>query len=163
MIYAQINQNVIANVIDIEDVTLLPLFAKGFDLCLRIDGLDIIPSIGWTYNPVTCAFSQPLTLPQSIVTDSMAFGNQIILDWNAMNLMGDIYDAGQTVPFLTYVGQLYQLLSLGYLSDADDMMTTMINDSGITKTNLSPFLTNDILTTFQIQIQVFLLTLPSLE
>jgi hypothetical protein len=163
MIYAQINQNVIANVIDIEDITLVPLFAEGFDLLLRIDGLNIVPSMGWIYNPVTCTFSQPLTQSQSIITDCMIYGNQIVLDWNAMNLVGNIYGAGQTIPFLTYVNQLYQLMSLGYLSDANDMMTTMINDVSPTKTNLSPFLTNDILYTFQIQIQAFLLTLPSLE
>jgi hypothetical protein len=162
MIYAQINQNVIVNVVDIEDPTLIPLFAEGFDLFLRIDNLPIVPVMGWVYNPITCEFSAPLSQSQSMVNDCATLGNQIILQWNAMNLIGDIYGADQTIAFLAYISGLYQLLSLGYLNDANDAITVMINDISPAKTALYPFLTNDILYAFQNQIQQFLITLPSI-
>jgi hypothetical protein len=162
MTYAQMNNNIIVNTIDVEDSSLIPLFSQGYDLFMEIDDLTPVPAIGWIYNPVTSSFSPPLTLAQTVLADSITCGSQVIFQWNALNTQGDIYDAGQTVAFLSYTNQLYQLLSLGYLSDASDLITTMIADDGSSKTNLAPFLTNDILNSFQSQIQDCLANLPSL-
>lgn len=163
MIYAQINDNMVINTVDIEDISLIPLFSEGYDLFLQIDNLSPIPSTSWTYNPVTCSFSPPLTLPESVAVTSMACGNQIILQWNASNFQQQIYAAGQTIAFLAYVTQLYQFLSLGYLNDANDTIVVMIADTSPTKTGLAPFLTDDILENFQLQIQACLNNLPSLD
>ena len=163
MVYAQINQNIIVNAVDIEDPILIPLFSEGYDLFLRIDNLSTIPSISWTYNPVTCSFSPPPTISQQIVSSCVSCGNQIIFEWNVMNTASGIYATGQTIAFLNYVSPLYQLLSLGYLSDANDAITAMIADMSTTKTDLDPFLTNDILYAFQSQALDCLNNLPILE
>jgi hypothetical protein len=51
MIYAQISNGVIQNIIVLDDPTLEPLFVKGFDYLIRIDNLNPQPCMGWNYNP----------------------------------------------------------------------------------------------------------------
>lgn len=49
MIYAQIKNEEVYNKILIDDESKIPLFAQGFDGCIRVDNLKIIPDIGWYY------------------------------------------------------------------------------------------------------------------
>lgn len=49
MIYAQIKNNTVINTIVLDKVELEPIFANGFDALVRIDNLDIIPGINWSY------------------------------------------------------------------------------------------------------------------
>jgi hypothetical protein len=156
MIYAQITNNLIVNLIELDDPALIPLFQQGYDYCIRIDNLSSMPTVGWAYNPVdpiTTAFSP---VAQYSVSSSAVFGNQIILQWNTMNVSNGIYVATQTAAFLTYVSQLFLFLSFGYLNDSIDSIAAMIADTGTTKTNLSPFVTNDILYIFLNQLQSYL-------
>jgi len=56
MIYAQIKNQTIVNIIELADSNLLSLFYKNplsggtFDYVIRIDNLDTQPCIGWTYD-----------------------------------------------------------------------------------------------------------------
>lgn len=49
MVYAQIKNNIIQNTIVVDDETPMELFSQGFDHFLRIDDLDEVPGIGWSY------------------------------------------------------------------------------------------------------------------
>src|SRR5277367_6533990 len=50
MIYAQVKNCVIQNVIILNDENLVHLFEKGFDHCLRIDHLNPQPALGWFHD-----------------------------------------------------------------------------------------------------------------
>jgi len=56
MIYAQILENTIQNVIVIDDESIVSLFVVDFltqtpyDAVVRIDNVDPTPGIGWTYD-----------------------------------------------------------------------------------------------------------------
>lgn len=58
MVYAQILNGVIINTIVLDDTSLIPLFAKGFDTFIEIDQIPGSPGVGWTYNNGT--FTPPV-------------------------------------------------------------------------------------------------------
>lgn len=62
MTYAQILNGIIINIIDLDDSTLVPIFAEGFDSCMQIDQLNPIPQIGWYYDIPSASFYPPATL-----------------------------------------------------------------------------------------------------
>lgn len=163
MIYAQLTNGVIANIIELDDPTLLPLFAEGYDgIPVQIDNLAPIPSIGWIYAPYN-HFNDPNTTQviitnntQIVITDDVEQGNYIILQYSKFNTILGINAAGQTSAFLTYNANLFTYLSFGYLLDAIAEINTMIADTSDTKTNLSPFVDNDNLTIYKYQIQDWL-------
>lgn len=57
MIYAQILNGIIENIIVLDDPSLSSLFSQGFDYFIRIDNLNPVPQIGWLYNG--SSFSDP--------------------------------------------------------------------------------------------------------
>lgn len=59
MIYAQVLNNVIVNVIVLDDVSLIPVFTRGFDDLIEISVDPGSPSIGWIYDPNSNKFSPP--------------------------------------------------------------------------------------------------------
>ena len=62
MIYAQIKNNTVQNIIVLQDTSLVSVFTEGYDYCVRIDNLPEVPSIGWAYDGQN--FIKPnLTLP----------------------------------------------------------------------------------------------------
>src|ERR1700722_8685422 len=79
MTYAQILNSIIINIIELDDITLVPLFTEGFDSCLEIDGLSIIPSIGWYYDIPSSSFFPPTTL--ALIQDNIVV--QIIQNCDA--------------------------------------------------------------------------------
>lgn len=52
MIYAQILNGKIENIIVLDDVSLVPHFKEGFDDLVRIDNLVPVPVIGASYDGV---------------------------------------------------------------------------------------------------------------
>lgn len=50
MIFAQIKDGIVSNIIVLDDETLIPLFKEGFDDIVRVDQLQPYPSPGWTYD-----------------------------------------------------------------------------------------------------------------
>lgn len=65
MMYAQIKDNVIKNVIVIEDISILDLFQSDpitqelFDSVIQIDYIQPRPGVGWTFDNIK--FSPPVT------------------------------------------------------------------------------------------------------
>lgn len=62
MIYAQILNGIIVNIIQLEDSSLVSLFSQGYDSCIQIDNLTPIPAIGWYYDIPSTSFYSPATL-----------------------------------------------------------------------------------------------------
>jgi hypothetical protein len=62
MIYGQILNNIVLNIIELDDSTLIPLFTEGYDYCIEIDALSTIPNIGWYYDISSTTFYPPLVL-----------------------------------------------------------------------------------------------------
>lgn len=50
MIYAQIKNGIVQNTIVLDDLSLEPLFAQGFDYFLCIDDIQPSPGIDWNYD-----------------------------------------------------------------------------------------------------------------
>lgn len=50
MVYAQVKDGIVQNCIVLADAASEPLFKEGFDELIRIDQLDIRPSIGFSYD-----------------------------------------------------------------------------------------------------------------
>jgi hypothetical protein len=63
MIYAQILNNTVQNVIVLSDASLANTFAEGFDACVRIDNITDVDGnsigIGWT-TPDNINFTPPV-------------------------------------------------------------------------------------------------------
>lgn len=67
MIYAQIKDGVIKNTIKVDENTDLSLFLEGFDHLIRIDNLDTIPGIRWSYDGAS--FAPPIELVEIVEGD----------------------------------------------------------------------------------------------
>lgn len=50
MLYAQVDHNMVSNVLTLNDPGLIPLFEEGHQYLIRIDELPSIPGIGWSYD-----------------------------------------------------------------------------------------------------------------
>lgn len=61
MIYAQISNGLVANIIQVDDVSVVPLFTDGYDACIRIDNITPQPCIGWSYDGNI--FTNQITMP----------------------------------------------------------------------------------------------------
>lgn len=62
--YAQIDSGLIVNVIVLEDINLSHLFNDDFDHFVRIDNLEPVPGISWSYDG---AVFTPPPAPEEIV------------------------------------------------------------------------------------------------
>jgi hypothetical protein len=118
------------------------------------------PTAGYLYNS-DGSLSAPPAYPspqyfQNIVAQAVAFGNSIIIQSAARNVSAGITQAGQTLAMMTYCSQLMMCLSTGSLYEAIAELNTMIADTSTDKTNLSPFLTNDLLYATMNSIQTYL-------
>lgn len=169
MIFAQISNNTVVNTIVLDDSSLISIFSPTYDYFLEIDNITDINGnaigIGWFYSPITNSFYPPLlgyvypvTLPsnsiyQNLVSSAINFGNYVITQMNADAASAGIYQAGQTVTWLTYLQPLYLCLQNGFLFDAINEFTILIADQSTTKTSLSPYITNTNLTSYQTLVQ----------
>jgi hypothetical protein len=61
MIYAQIKNGQVHNKILVDDENKVHLFAEGFDHCIRIDNLKVVPDIDWFYK--NNEFTKVINLP----------------------------------------------------------------------------------------------------
>lgn len=50
MLYAQIKNGIVENVIILDDVALIPKFSEGFDYFIRVDEMDPQPGVLWLYD-----------------------------------------------------------------------------------------------------------------
>lgn len=61
MVYAQMFNNSISNIIELDDTNLIPTFTVGYETLIRIDNRSENPAIGWYYDKVTDVFYPPMT------------------------------------------------------------------------------------------------------
>lgn len=99
MIYAQIKNGIIQNIIDLEDASLIPLFSQGFDFFVDITKLQPYPSPGHSYDGNS--FSLPPPPPPIVVTEdkiqrAIDGFNKIMLEYIAQNVLSGITQAGKT-------------------------------------------------------------------
>lgn len=87
MLYAQIKDQKIINIIILNDEELLDQFSEGFDFCLRIDELETIPQIDWNYEDEV--FSPP-SIPELTNEEQLdlriTWGNNIIKQFRVYTL-----------------------------------------------------------------------------
>lgn len=163
MIFAQIKNNTIMNTIDLEDITLVPLFKAGFDSVIQIDNLMPQPGIGWTFDnvnwdapPAPVTNQAAIDIYTTLIQNAVTFGQALMVQFAAQNVMAGITQAGQTQAVLNYSDDLYKYLSTGSLYVAMSEIQTMIADTSDAKASLAPFITNDILYAYLNQIQGYL-------
>jgi hypothetical protein len=48
MTYAQVQDGIILNIIELDDISLIPVFVAGWQYLVRIDIISPEPAIGWT-------------------------------------------------------------------------------------------------------------------
>lgn len=84
MIFAQIKDGLIVNVIVLDDQSLLPLFSQDFDNIIPIDNKPGSPAIGWSYDPKQ-GFSPP-GQPLEIMADPLKSEiTQILIDMGVIS------------------------------------------------------------------------------
>jgi hypothetical protein len=122
MIFAQILNSIIVNIIVLDDASQASVFAQGYDACLEIDQLNTIPSIGWFYDIVSGNFFPPATLAliqnNSVINiiqncdayiTNQASNYQYIIDITIMNpqpQVGWTYNGTTFTPSLAYYQDL---------------------------------------------------------
>lgn len=76
MLYAQIKNGKVANIIKLDDSNLVNTFTTNFDYCIRIDNLNIIPNINWLYdgNVFSNSYLVP-TKTETLVSKNVLFNN----------------------------------------------------------------------------------------
>ena len=168
MIYAQIRNNTVINTLELEDSSLIYLFQNDhngvpYDSLQLLDNMYPQPGIGWTFDNIVWNAPDAVVTNQSaiqiyttLVTNAVAFGQSLTIQFATQNVMAGITQAGQTQAVLTYAANLYTYLSTGSLYVAISEIETMIADTSSTKTALSPFITNDILYVYLNQIEGYL-------
>lgn len=77
MVFAQINNNTIINIISLIDSSLIPFFSEGFDYFIQIDNIIPQPLIGWSFDGQN--FTNP-NLPNDIYGYSVTFSTDKITD-----------------------------------------------------------------------------------
>lgn len=168
MIYAQITNNTIVNTIQLDDISILPLFqtdqnGNPYDSVIQIDNIIPKPGINWWFDNVN--WNPPIAPPvpqttmeiyTALVQAAVDFGQSLTVQFATQNVMAGITQAGQTLAVLNYTSNLYVYLSTGSLYVAISELENLIADTSSTKTTLAPFITNDILYAYLNQIQGYL-------
>lgn len=78
MIYAQITNNLIVNIIQVDDITVVPLFTVGYDACIQIDNITPQPAIGWSYDGTN--FTNQVALPTITSYNGVPSGSATTFD-----------------------------------------------------------------------------------
>ena len=168
MIYAQISNNTIVNTIELNDESLLPLFqidqnGNSYDSVIEIESIIPQPGIGWTFDnvnwnspPAPPAVLDSIDTYMTIVQAAMTFGQSLMVQFSAQNIISGITQAGQTGAVMSYTANLIPCLTTGSLYEAITVINGMIADTSTTKTALAPFVTNDLLYSYMNQIQGYL-------
>ncbi len=93
---------------------------------------------------------------EAAIQAAMQFGQNLILEFAAANVLAGITQAGQTQAVLDYTSNLTTCLTTGSLYAAIGDIEAMISDTSTTKANLSPFITNNILYNYLNQVQTYM-------
>jgi hypothetical protein len=96
------------------------------------------------------------TTISDLLINAQTFGQGLINQYAAQNIVAGITQAGQTLAVQSYLNLLADMLYTGSLYGAIQVIEQLIADTSSTKTSLSPFVTNTILYTYLNQIQTYL-------
>jgi hypothetical protein len=161
MLYAQINNNTVVNIIVLNNASQISTFSAGFQYFVQIDQLVPEPEIGWTYDgnifsPSLIQGTTPMQIAIASIQAASDFGESIIVQFAAQNALAGITQAGQTQAVINYTLNLSQCLYTGSLYAAIDALNVMLQDNSPTKQALAPFVTNDVIYTYLNAIQSYL-------
>lgn len=149
MIYAQILNNLVVNIIVIDDVELIPLFSEGFDYFIEIDNIIPQPQIDWLYDgnnfssiilyPVKNGYPSEITIgsnttfePFNLSSDSFSF--PVKIEANALIIGCQKFDYA----WIRYA--LYMIL----IRDIQEINILIKTDNGIRFNNKFTIVQSDI-------------------
>lgn len=128
---------------------------------IDITNINPQPGIGWTYDGAN--FTGPMITPltatqiaQQEIYAASVFGENLIIQFAAANTLAGITQSGQTLAVISYTADLSQCLYTGSLMAAITLLQNMLVDTSAAKTACSPFVTNDIITSYMNQVQTYL-------
>lgn len=161
MLFAQINNNIVQNVIVLNDSSISSMFSAGYQYFVQVDQLVPQPEIGWTYDGTNFFAPMPtgptpLQVAIASVEAAVEFGQNLINQFAAQNALAGITPSGKTGPVLSYTMNLSQCLYTGSLYAAISVLEGMLVDTSSAKNACSPFITNDIIYTYLNSIQTYL-------
>jgi hypothetical protein len=95
-------------------------------------------------------------LIKAIVENAKVFGNVLIGKFTIENISMGITQAGKTYDLTMYCHKLIHFIEKGSLYAALQELDILLADTSQTKTDLSPFVTNDRLTIYKEEIETYL-------
>lgn len=75
MLYAQIKNGIIINIIKLDDSSVIDNFSTNFDYFIRIDQLYPRPSMGWSYSNSTFQRPSDPTKTETLISKNILFNN----------------------------------------------------------------------------------------
>lgn len=110
------------------------------------------------WNSITAQMFQPTPMEtvSLAIGEAMQFGTQLLVQFATQNVIAGITQSGKTQAVMDYCHELAHCLITGSLYAAINQLNVMIQDTGSTKTALSPFITNTVLYDFLNKIQTYL-------
>lgn len=175
MIYAQILNGIVKNIIRLTDASLESVFTVGFDYLVRIDTLSPVPGVGWSYNgsvfaaPVPPSVSTYNYIINSVMPSAVNFSQELQAEFIAWNILHGITQLNKTDVVLgimsmkvTIDGFVEPLSLMDTLSDVCPSLSTTLKilqyhlDHMSDYSACSPFITTDRFTDMQNQIKSYL-------
>jgi hypothetical protein len=148
MIYAQILNGIVRNVIILNDETIAHLFAKNYDHCIRIDHLVPQPAIGWFYDGSTFSRVHSHTVeagevPQGVPTGAHATFESFVIRKDNYEfdvfLNGDLLHVGchvynyKWVRYALWMIKTHSLITMGPFNACPDGSIRYGNDFHISR------------------------------
>lgn len=106
------------------------------------------------------AVPQSPTLPQIVAKSlqtAQGFGESLITDFKVNNVLLGITASGKTRAVASFLTEMLAACSTGSLYMAIAICDEILANTSAEKTNLAPFVTNDIITQYKNQIQDYLI------
>lgn len=151
-------RSVTVETVDGEDVYTITNAGTGSSFSINFPTGTSLSNVYQTINAMGEAPPAP-TLTQvytAVVVAAQNFGQQLATQYAVQNILLGITQSGKTQALIDYTNNLSQCLYTGSLYAALSAINVMIADISSAKTNLSPFITNDILYSYLNQIQSYL-------
>lgn len=155
MIYAQIKNGSVKNIILLDNPLLETIFLEGFDYLVRIDNLNIIPSKDWNYDGNNFSPIDPgLPMQQAVeikVQHAIEGFSKLSVRYAAENVLLGITQYGKTKLIADTLADVMRYGQSGSLYQVISALQS------ITPTNeMAPFLTQDKIDAIIVDIQVLL-------
>jgi len=124
MVFAQIKNGNVVNIIALNDESLIPRFSEGFDAFIRVDGMLPYPSpnAGWTYDGVNLIPPPPkspsqLDMLNKKIADYEELGPKLIRQIKINNTLAGI-TVEQSAQIIRDYGDILQMVNEGMFPTA---------------------------------------------